>query len=109
MEKWPFANLFPRPQDRIPFTKHNFYTEFAPVLAFFYILAVLVQLPNTRKIRLAILPVMGTMAWRVSTRYDYDPSPEPGYNWYSFAICVSVFLLRLCIEIDFHCYLTSGS
>lgn len=63
-------------------------TEFVPVLGFFYVLAVLVQLPNTRVIRLGVLTAMGTLAWRVSTRYDFDGSEEPGYNLYSMTVCV---------------------
>jgi hypothetical protein len=62
--------------------------EFVPVLALFYILAVLVQLPNTRVLRLSVLVAMGMLAWRVSTRYDYDGSDEPGHNLSSMTVCV---------------------
>ncbi|KAI0067202.1 hypothetical protein BV25DRAFT_1819507 [Artomyces pyxidatus] len=65
------------------------WTEFFPVLVMFYTLAVLVQLSNTKKLRLSILPAMAGLAWRVATRYEYAPSQEDGYNWYSFAVCVS--------------------
>ena len=73
----------------MPFTGDKFNTEFLPILILWYALGVLVQLPNTRRLRLAILPVMGVMAWRVGTRYHYDPSPEPGNNWISYSVCVS--------------------
>lgn len=63
-------------------------TQFVPVLLLFYVLGVLVQLPNTRAIRLSILPVMGTLAWRVCTRYNFDGSDEPGHNWTSMTVCV---------------------
>ncbi len=63
-------------------------TEFVPVLALFYTLAVLVQLPNTRVLRLSVLVAMGTLAWRVSTRYNFDGSDEPGYNLNSMSVCV---------------------
>ena len=63
-------------------------TEFVPVLVLFYTLAVLVQLPNTRVLRLSILVAMGTLAWRVSTRYNFDGSDEPGYNLGSMTVCV---------------------
>ena len=63
-------------------------TEFVPVLALFYTLAVLVQLPNTRVLRLNVLVTMGTLAWRVSTRYNFDSSDEPGYNLGSMTVCV---------------------
>ena len=58
------------------------------MLLLFYALAVLVQLPNTRVLRLSILPAMGMLAWRVCTRYDFDESDEPGYNWTSMTVCV---------------------
>jgi hypothetical protein len=62
--------------------------EFVPVLALFYTLAVLVQLPSTRVLRLSILVAMGTLAWRVSTRYNFDGSDEPGHNVGSMTVCV---------------------
>ena len=58
------------------------------MLAFFYTLAVLVQLPNTRILRLSALVAMGTLAWRVSTRYNFDKSDEPGHNLGSMTVCV---------------------
>jgi hypothetical protein len=65
------------------------------VLALFYTLGVLVQLPNTRVLRLSILVLMGTLAWRVSTRYNFDGSDEPGYNLGSMTVCVrSVSLIK---------------
>lgn len=84
-----FWQIFPQASERIPFTKDRFNAEFLPVLLIWYALGVLVQLPNTRKLRLAILPVMAVIAWRAGTRYDYDPSPEPGNNWISYSVCVS--------------------
>ena len=72
--------LIPSIADRIPATRQVMLTEFVPVLALFYALAVLVQLPNTRVLRLSVLAATGTLAWRVSTRYDFDGSDEPGYN-----------------------------
>lgn len=90
----------PKASVRIPFTKDRFYAEFLPVLLLWYTLGVLVQIPNTRKLRLSILAVIGALAWRVATRYDYDPSPEPGNNWVSFSVCwfLSFMMLR---AIDF--------
>jgi hypothetical protein len=66
-------------------------TEFFPVIIFFYALAVLVQLPNTRVLRLSTLVAMGLLAWRVCTKYDFDGSDEPGYNWTSMTVCVRQF------------------
>ncbi|KAI9463330.1 membrane bound O-acyl transferase family-domain-containing protein [Lactarius psammicola] len=88
--------LIPSPADRIPVTQYVMLTQFVPVLLLFYILGVLVQLPNTRAIRLSILPVMGTLAWRVCTRYNFDGSDEPGYNWTSLTVCwfLSFLMLR---------------
>jgi hypothetical protein len=34
------------------------------------------------------LVAMGTLAWRVSTRYNFDGSDEPGYNLGSMTVCV---------------------
>lgn len=67
--------------------------EFGPVLLLFYILAVLVQLPNTRVLRLSILPAMGILSWRYCTRYNFDGSDEPGYNLGSMTTCVSSIVL----------------
>lgn len=83
--------VIPSIADRVPPTQRVMLTEFVPVLALFYVLAVLVQLPNTRVIRLGVLTAMGTLAWRVSTRYDFDGSDEPGYNLYSMTVCVRLF------------------
>jgi hypothetical protein len=80
--------LIPSPADRIPVTQDVVLTQFVPVLLLFYILGVLVQLPNTRSIRLSILPVMATLAWRVATRYNFDESDEPGRNLTSMTVCV---------------------
>lgn len=80
--------VIPSIGDRVPATQKVMLTEFVPVLGFFYVLAVLVQLPNTRVLRLGVLIAMGTLAWRVSTRYDFDGSKEPGYNLYSMTVCV---------------------
>jgi len=80
--------LIPSPADRVPATQQVMLTEFVPVLALFYALAVLVQLPNTRVLRLSTLVAMGTVAWRLSTRYNFDGSDEPGYNLGSMTVCV---------------------
>lgn len=80
--------LIPSLADRAPATRQVMLTEFVPVLALFYALAVLVQLPNTRVLRLSVLVSMGTLAWRVSTRYNFDGSDEPGYNLSSMSFCV---------------------
>jgi hypothetical protein len=80
--------LIPPLADRVPATRQVMLTEFVPVLALFYTLAVLVQLPNTRVLRLSVLVAMGTLAWRVSTRYNFDGSDEPGYNLGSMTVCV---------------------
>ncbi|KAH9972136.1 hypothetical protein BGW80DRAFT_396534 [Lactifluus volemus] len=68
--------------------------QFFPVLILFYVLAVLVQLPGTRVLRLSILPAIGMLAWRVCTRYDFDGSDEPGYNWTSMTWFLSFLMLR---------------
>ena len=47
--------VIPSITDRVPATQNVMLTEFVPVLALFYVLAVLVQLPNTRVIRLGVL------------------------------------------------------
>ena len=80
--------LIPSLADRVPVTRNIMLTEFVPILALFYTLAVLVQLPNTRLLRLSVLVAMGTLAWRVSTRYNFDGSDEPGYNVGSMTVCV---------------------
>ncbi|KAF8486170.1 membrane bound O-acyl transferase family-domain-containing protein [Russula ochroleuca] len=88
--------LIPSIADRKPATRGVMFGEFVPVLALFYILAVLVQLPNTRVLRLSVLVAMGMLAWRVSTRYDYDGSDEPGHNLSSMTVCwfMSFLMLR---------------
>ncbi|KAI0310851.1 membrane bound O-acyl transferase family-domain-containing protein [Amylostereum chailletii] len=95
---WPFSSMYPRADERVHITQRIFLTEFYPVLCAFYVLAVLVQLPDTRKIRLAILVPMAALAWRAATKYEYAPSMpvEDGYNIYSFAICwfLSFIMLR---------------
>jgi hypothetical protein len=83
--------LIPSLADRVPVTWQVMLMEFFPVLALFYTLAVLVQLPNTRVLRLSVLFAMGTLAWRVSTRYNFDGSDEPGYNVGSMTVCVRSF------------------
>ena len=80
--------LIPSLADRVPGTRQVMLTEFVPVLALFYTLAVLVQLPNTRVLRLSVLAAMGTLAWKLSTRYNFDGSDEPGHNLGSMTICV---------------------
>lgn len=80
--------LIPSLADRVPATRHVKLTEFVPVLALFCTLAVLVQVPNTRVLRLSVLVAMGTLAWRVSTRFNFDGSDEPGYNLGSMTVCV---------------------
>ncbi|KAI0267676.1 membrane bound O-acyl transferase family-domain-containing protein [Gloeopeniophorella convolvens] len=93
---WLSTVLFPSAAGRIEVTQRVMLTEFVPVLLSFYLLAALVQLPNTRVLRLSILPAMSMLAWRVSTRYDYDGSDEPGYNWLSMSVCwfMSFLMLR---------------
>lgn len=83
--------LTPSITDRIPATQRVMLIQFFPVLILFYLLAVLVQLPGTRVLRLSILPAIGMLAWRVCTRYDFDGSDEPGYNWTSMTVCVRQF------------------
>lgn len=82
--------LIPSIADRKPATRGVMLGEFVHVLALFYALAVLVQLPNTRVLRLSVLLAMGMLAWRVSTRYDYDgpDRDEPGHNLSSMTVCV---------------------
>ncbi|KAH8980901.1 hypothetical protein EDB92DRAFT_1805522, partial [Lactarius akahatsu] len=70
--------VIPSPTDRIPAMQGVMLTQFVPVLLLFHILGILLQLPNTRAIRLSILPVMRTLARRVSTRYDFDGTDEIG-------------------------------
>jgi hypothetical protein len=81
--------VIPSAADRIPVTQSAKLMEFGPLLLLFYILAVLVQLPNTRVLRLSILPAMGILSWRYCTRYNFDGSDEPGYNLGSMTTCVS--------------------
>jgi hypothetical protein len=83
--------LTPSIADRIPATQRVVLVQIFPVLILFYVLAVLVQLPGTRVLRLSILPAIGMLAWRVCTRYDFDGSDEPGYNWTSMTVCVRPF------------------
>src|SRR5882672_713421 len=53
--------IIPSLADRVPSSPHVMRTEFLPALVLFYSLAVLVQLPNTRVLRLSLLAVMGTV------------------------------------------------
>ncbi|KAI0042863.1 hypothetical protein FA95DRAFT_511623 [Auriscalpium vulgare] len=95
------SRVWPRAEDRIAFTKHNFYTEFAPWLLGFYTLAVLVQLPNTRTLRMGVLAVMVALGWHLATAYEYAEMPvKAGDNWVSFTVCwlISFWMLR---AIDF--------
>jgi hypothetical protein len=84
--------FIPAAADRIPATQRIKLKGYIPVLLLFYTLAVLVQLRNTRVLRLSILLAMGMLAWRFSTRYNFDGSDEPGYNLSSMTVCVSQFL-----------------
>ncbi|KZV65528.1 hypothetical protein PENSPDRAFT_689775 [Peniophora sp. CONT] len=88
-----FWQIFPQASDRVPFTKGNFYAEILPILLLWYLLGVLVQLPNTRKLRLAVLPIIAGMSWQAGTRYNYNPSPQPGNTSGHLLGCVPCWTL----------------
>lgn len=55
--------------NRMPITRRVFITNFGSVLLLYYTSAVLVCLPNTRKWRLSLLPVVIPLAFATANRY----------------------------------------
>jgi hypothetical protein len=54
----------------VPLTWTSFVQLFTPPLLSYYVTAVLVQLPGTRWIRIALLPVTILLSFRAGTRLD---------------------------------------
>ncbi|KAI0310853.1 membrane bound O-acyl transferase family-domain-containing protein [Amylostereum chailletii] len=90
-----FADLLPRGDSRKPFTHETIVADLLPLFLAYYGLAVLVQLPNTRKLRLVVLPPVLVVAWRIGTQYCYPPSPADVYNANSSQFVHFTFIVAL--------------
>ncbi|TFY57253.1 hypothetical protein EVG20_g8619 [Dentipellis fragilis] len=97
---WPLS-LLPSTADRVPFSSRHFYTEVAPVLLGFFALTVLVQIPNTRTLRLGIMSVVLTLAYHVSTTCDIAVNLGGGRMSYTnFGFCAGMICLGMRV-VDF--------
>jgi len=68
-----------------------------PVVIAYYVAAVLVVLPGTRPVRLALLPVILWSFFRAATSIDVVASyKEPGYDFLGYGFCVSRCIGSFC-------------
>ena len=65
-----FADIIPPPHTREPLTRQSFLRDLLPPFLCYYTTAVLVILPDTLFIRLALLPLTLWMIFRAATRVD---------------------------------------
>jgi hypothetical protein len=77
----------PQASDRVPITAALYAKHILPVYACYCITAVLVQQPQTRVHRSALLPVTLSLAWIAAVAFDLSGG-DPRYNFLSFGQCV---------------------
>ncbi|THH17358.1 hypothetical protein EW146_g3436 [Bondarzewia mesenterica] len=96
--KWALSHLLPSTTTRVPFSSEAL-NEIFPVFVMFYALAVLVQLPNTRTIRLSILPALLGLSYRAVTRYDTSVPGDYGYDYNNLSFgCFTIFMCLRAID-----------
>jgi hypothetical protein len=84
-----FASVPPNYESRIVPTPWDFWlTGLLPVFACYYALAVLVLLPNTRLLRLALGPVALYLTYHTATCYDLDSGHQPGFAYSNYGLVV---------------------
>lgn len=64
---------------RIPITRHNVAYVFLPPILLYLYLCYLVRRPNTRKIRLALLPII--VPWLIALTFAFQWFPERTMAW----------------------------
>jgi len=95
MMPW-FSNFqVPHPSSRLPLTFGSFCTDFLPAVLAYYLAGVLVILPGTRTIRLALLPVTLWLLFRAATSLDIGAAcGDPGYDFLGYGLGVSSWIIR---------------
>ena len=84
------ADSVPPPDARHPLTVKTFLVDFLPVVISFYATAVLVILPGTFPVRLALLPFTVWAAFHAATTIDLVKAyNEPGLTYWNQGFCVS--------------------
>jgi hypothetical protein len=79
--------FMPRPHDRVPITPVLQLTGVLPVHLCYFLMALLVLLPNTQRYRLSLLPVGLVLAFRAGTKYDMAAG-DPNQKFQNFGHCV---------------------
>lgn len=77
---------------RLPITPSRFLSGVLPAFLVHYLTAVLVCRPNTRALRLTLLPISLPLAWIAATRYDMAAGKDE-YSHMNYGICVSCISL----------------
>ena len=85
--------MLPQASDRRPITIQSFTQDLLPALLCYYATAVLVILPNTFRIRLALLPITLWAAFRAGTQVDLVAGyeHEKRLAWVNQEVDVSCF------------------
>ncbi|GJE89718.1 membrane bound O-acyl transferase family-domain-containing protein [Phanerochaete sordida] len=91
-----FAGLWfmPDPADRLPMTPARAAQSLGPAYLCAYVMALLVLKPNTRVVRLALLPVALYTAFRAATTYDHS-SGDPTQAFQNFGQCLSMLMIAM--------------
>lgn len=71
-----FMDIIPLPHTRVPLTPHSLFHDLFPPILCHYVTAVLVLIPNTFHLRLALLPVSLWLSFRGATRVDLAPGQD---------------------------------
>ncbi|KZS92546.1 hypothetical protein SISNIDRAFT_429221 [Sistotremastrum niveocremeum HHB9708] len=85
-----YIDLSPSPDNRLPINFDVIVSEIVPLLLCYYASAVLITVPNTIAIRLALLPITVWLAWRVGTGFYFD---DPQFNHLNYGLGISILVI----------------